>query len=146
MQQHEYARAVHAVLAQHTERAIMQLRRALDALPGKARAVTIDVMVDQESEGFLTVRVGVEGPDLYVLNKAIAPYASLFDTVMTETELSPDLPLMEGSEFNVGVVLTDCAASWVREVWLQAGHPANGLPVAIVSPEGYGLSLPSSLQ
>jgi hypothetical protein len=133
-------------LAQHTEQAVAQLRCALDALPAEARAVTIDVMVDQDNEGFLTVRVGVDGPDLYVLNEAIDPYASLFDTVMTETGLSPDLPLMEGNEFDVGGVLTDCAADWVREVWRQAAHPANDLPVAIVSPEGYGKGLPFRLQ
>jgi len=146
MQQHEYIQVVSSVLARHTEQAVMQLKRGLDALPGKARAVTIDVMVDQGTEGFLTVRLGVDGPDLYVLNKAIAPYASLFDTVMTETGLSPDLPLMEGTEFDVGDVLTDCAANWLREVWQQAGHAANGLPVAVISPEGYGQSLPLLLR
>jgi hypothetical protein len=146
MQQHEYIKAVQGVLEQHTQRAIMQLRQALDSLPGTASAITIDVMVDQGTEGFLTVRVGVEGPDLHVLNKAIAPYASLFDTVMTETGLSPDLPLMEGNEFNVGDVLTDCATNWVREVWQQASHTANGLPVSIVSSEGYGQFLPLSLR
>ena len=146
MQEQEYIQAVSSVLARHTERAVAQLRLGLDALPGKARAVTIHVMVDQGTEGFLTVRLGVDGPDLYVLNKAIAPYASLFSTVMTETGLSPDLPLMEGDEFDVGDVLTDCAARWVREVWQQAGHAANGLPVAVISPEGYGQSLPVFLQ
>ena len=146
MDEHEYVLAVNAVLAEYTDEATVQLRHALDALPAKTKEVTIDVMVDQGEEGFLTVRVGVNGPDLYVLNKALKPFASLFDTVMTKDGFSPDLPLMSGDEFEVGDVLTDCGAQWARELWAKANHAARGLPVTITSPEGYGTCLPISLQ
>lgn len=146
MTESEYIEAVSAVLSEHTDAAAAMLHRALDALPEKTRSVTLDVMVDQGTEGFLTVQVGAVGPDLYVLNKAIRPYASLFDTVMTTDGLSPNLPLMEGNEFAVGDVLTDCAARWLLTVWQRANHRARDLPVSIESPEGYGTALPIKLQ
>ena len=148
MTQDEYVRAVMHVLSQHTERAAAQLSKALELLPEKSKDVTIDIMVDQGVEGFLTVQVGVNGPDLYVLNKAIALHAKLFDTVMIETAMQPDLPLMDINEdaFSVGDVLTDCGAKWATEVWEKIKHEACRLPVNVTSPEGYGTCLPICLQ
>lgn len=147
MTQQDYAQAVKAVLDRHTDQAAAQLRRALDALPDRARGVTLDVLVDQGDEGFLTVRVGLEGPDLYVLNKAIAAHAYLFDTTMHGDGLHPGLPLMGGdAEFPVGHVLADTAARWLQGVWQAARHPARGLPVRIDSPQGHGRWLPVVLQ
>lgn len=147
MNQQDYAQAVHAVLDRHTDQAAAQLRRALEALPDRTRGVTLDILVDQGGEGFLTVRVGLEGPDLYVLNQAIAAHACLFDTTMHDDGLHPGLPLMGGdAEFPVGQVLTDTAARWLQVVWQATGHPARGLPVRIDSPEGHGRELPVVLQ
>lgn len=146
MNEREYIDAVNAVLVQHTERAATRLRIALDAMPPKTRGVAIAVFVDQGTEGFLSVRVTLSGPDLYVLNKAIRPHASLFETVMKEDGLDPGLPLMAGDEFAVGNVLTDAGARWAQDVWKRAGHDARGLPVVIESPEGYGTVVPIRLQ
>lgn len=146
MNQQDYRQAVKEVLSGYTEQAVVQLGRALAALPEETQEVAIDVMVDQEGEGYLTVCVGVIGPDLYVLNKAISPFATLFDTIMGENGLSPNLPLMGGDDFVVGDVLTDTAAQWVRDVWALTAHAARGLPVVIVSPAGFGSDLPISLQ
>ncbi|MEH6564494.1 MAG: DUF6389 family protein [Halopseudomonas sp.] len=146
MNQPEYIQTVDAVLTEHTESAVETLRRVLDLLPEIAQVVTLDVMVDQGAEGFLTVQVGLGGPNLYVLNKSIHAHRILFDTFMTPDGLVPNLPLMEGNEFDVGDTLTDCAARWLVKVWRRANHDARGLPVTVESPERYGTALPIKLQ
>lgn len=146
MTRDEYIKEVSAVLEAHREQAAAKLLAALALVPPKAVQITLDVTVDQGGEGFLSVRVGLDGPDLYVLGKAIAPHAQLFNTRMTESGLTPPLPLMDafGEEFSVHDALTDCAASWIASIWTRLS-PRVGLPVFVQSPEGYGTSTPIKL-
>jgi Family of unknown function (DUF6389) len=148
MTRDDYIRQVHDVLAEHTARAAKQLAAALGLVPPTARKVEIEIFVDQDGEGFLNVRVSLDGPDLSVLNRAIASHAELFGTRMAPTGLEPALPLMEpgGEDFSVQDALTDCAAAWVSEVWRQAALTGFGLPVAIVSHDGYGTTTPIHLR
>jgi hypothetical protein len=146
--QDEYEQRVMLVLSQHTDAAASQLSRALGLLPDGSKEVAIEIFVDQDGEGFLDVQVGVRGPDLYVLNRVIAPNAKLFTTVMTETALQPDLPLMSARHrgFPVRDVLTDCGAIWATHVWEKANHATCRLPVFVMAPEGSGTRLPIRLQ
>lgn len=147
MTRNEYIQAVRQVLDEHTERAASELTAALAIVPAKARQITLDIFVDQDGEGFLDVRVALDGPDLYVLNRAIASRALLFETRMTENGLVPNLPLMnpDNEEFSVQHALTDCAAAWLKSVWSRAEHSDCQLPVVIKSPEGYGTTVPFPL-
>ena len=142
----EYTKEVSVVLEAYRQHAASELLAALALVPPRAKLITLEIFVDQGGEGFLDVHVGLEGPDLYVLNKAIAPHARLFETRMTETGLTPTLPLMDvfGEEFSVHDALTDCAASWIASIWRQLS-PNVELPVIVQSHEGYGTTTPIKL-
>lgn len=148
MNRDNYVARVQDVLSQHTERAVERLNATLLLLPEKATELDIQIFVDQGVEGLLTVKVGLNGPDLYVLNKAISAHRTLFDTVMVETGLEPDLPLMDIDEeaFSVGDVLTDCGVTWAAKVWERAEAKACRIPVFITSPDDYGTGLPRRLR
>lgn len=146
MTRDKYIKEVGTVLEAHRPHAATELAAALALVPPKAKRITLDIFVDQDGEGFLDVRVGLDGPDLHVLGKAIEPHAQLFETRMTEDGLTPPLPLMDpfGEEFSVHDTLTDCAASWIASLWRQLS-PSVGLPVVVQSPEGYGSITPIKL-
>jgi hypothetical protein len=95
MTRDEYIERVGRVLGEHTDRAVVELVAALALVPANARQVTLDIFVDQDGEGLLNVRVGLDGPDLFVLNRAIESRAQLFSTRMTPAGLVPNLPLMD---------------------------------------------------
>jgi Family of unknown function (DUF6389) len=147
MTRDEYIRRVEAVLNEHTARAASRLAAALGVVPPKAQKAEIEIFVDQDEEGLLNVRVGLVGPDLFVLNRAIADHARLFGTRMTQTGLDPALPLMEPGEesFSVHDTLTDCAASWLSTVWSQTERVGFRLPITVVSHDGYGTTTPFDL-
>jgi hypothetical protein len=148
MTREEYARQVDRLLEAHQESAKAQLISALALIPADARRVTFQIFVDQDGEGFLDVRLGLDGPGLYGLNRAIAPHAELFATRMTEDGFDPPLPLMCAGEeaFSVHDALTDCAAAWVVKLWDQIDHQGINLPVDVVSPDGYGTMTPIGLR
>jgi hypothetical protein len=147
MTREEYMLAVRSVLDQHIDFAASRLRTALSRIPAKAQRVSVDIFVDQDGEGLLDVRVGLDGPDRFVLIKALGGHALIFQSRMTRYGLAPPLPHMdpENASFSVHDALTDCAAAWVLSVWDQADRPIFRLPVTVESPEGYGTVLPIEL-
>jgi hypothetical protein len=147
MTREEYIQKVEAVLNQYSHQAASRLAATFADLPPKTRKVNIEIFIDEDGEGFLTVRVVLDGPDLYVLNKAIAPHAELFGTCMTREGFDPPLPLMEPGEetFSVHDTLSDCAAAWITSIWKQTKREPLSLPVAIVTHDGYGTTTPLQL-
>jgi hypothetical protein len=140
MTEDEYTCEVEKILADHIEPAARKLTALLPLVPENTRQIEINILVDQGGEGFLDVRVSLDGPDLYVLNRSIDSHADLFNTVMTEQGLSPALPLMDSDleDFPVHDVLADCGARWATAVWAKAGQTTCRFPVKVMSPEGYG--------
>lgn len=147
MTESEYITEVRSILDEHTTAARSQLAKLPALLPDTARAIELTILVDQDGEGFLTVRVALNGPDLYVINKAIEDCSLLFDTKMVDGKLVPPMPLMDpfNENFPVHDALTDCAADWLTAVWDGADHHAIGIPVIIVSHDGYGSRTPIEL-
>lgn len=147
MTESEYTAEVRSILDAHTTEARSQLAKLPGLLPDTARAIELTIFIDQDGEGFLTVRVALDGPDIYVINKAIEDCALLFDTKMVDGELVPAMPLMDpfDEDFSVHATLTDCAADWLTCVWDGVDHHAIGIPVTIVSHAGYGSRTPIKL-
>ena len=140
MDQELYCREVSSVLDSCAAQIASRLQATFQSLPQETKEVTIGVHVDQDGEGFLTVRVHLAGPDLYVLNKSISETAELFGTVMTAAGLEPPLPLMSSGEdaFSVSDALADCAIQWLHSCWSSLGVPVISVPISIASMDGYG--------
>ena len=140
MDRENYCREVKAVLDSHIDQIRDRFHTTLMTLPEKAKEIIIGVHVDQDGEGFLTIRVHLVGPDLYVLNEAISGTAGLFDTVMTATGFDPPLPVMSPGEndFSVSDALADCAIQWLESHWPFLQALPISLPVYIASMDDYG--------
>jgi hypothetical protein len=147
MTREKYIQEVDGVLAGYTEQAADRLGKALALVPPKTRSVEIVIFIDQDGEGFLEVRVSLDGPDLFILNKAIESHAELFETRMTDDGLEPPLPLMDPDDetFSVHDALTDRAASWILAVWQKTERANFHLPVTVVSHDGDGTLPPFKL-
>lgn len=147
MTESEYTTEVRSILDEHTQEARSQLAKLSDLLPDTAKAIKLTIFIDQDGEGFLTVRVALDGPDLYVINKAIDGCALLFDTKMVDGELVPPMPLMDpfDEDFSVHDVLADCAADWLIAVWDGVDYHSIRIPITIVSHDDYGSRTPIKL-
>ncbi len=147
MTESEYTTEVRSILDQHSDDARSQLTKLLGLVPDTASAIELTIFIDQDGEGFLTVRIALDGPDLYVINKAIEDCALLFDTKMVDGELVPPMPLMDpfDEDFSVHDALTDCAADWLITVWNGVDRHAIGIPVRIISHDDYGSRTPIEL-
>ena len=123
MTQADYEAELLRILRAHDAAARATLTALIAALPPKAREIHIVVFPDQDGEGTFSVVASLEGPDLFVLNKAIEGHRYLFDVRHTEDGIEPEVPLFgsDGAGFDVQNVIVDTAMQWVGE----CGTPAD---------------------
>ena len=148
MNQLEYQQAIRTVLARSTEKAKGRIEAISPKIPPSAKQALVTVYIDQDGEGLLDIRMQLDGPDLYVLNKAIKECASIFETRFTDGGLSSGLPLMEPDtyEFSVHHTLADCAVTWIVSLWEGIDHTLFTIPVLIDVHDDYGTLAPVALK
>ncbi|MCV6803085.1 DUF6389 family protein [Achromobacter ruhlandii] len=146
MNQHDYQTALRRELDAHTDAALRVLAGLFPRLPEKAREIQFGIFPDQDGEGTFSVVIGLDGPDLYVLNKAIEGHRNLFDVVHGETGLTPPVPMFgRDPGFCVQDVIADTAADWIEALWERGGRVVSPLPACIYADEDYGTTTPRGL-
>lgn len=140
MTEKEYADEVARVLARWDDDAKKRIEALAGRIPANARKAEITIFLDQNGEGALNISMSLEGPDLYVLNKAIREYASIFETKHGLDGFSSGLPMMEpdADDFSLSHVLADCAVRWIEGVWKKIDPAPFKIPVWIIVHEDYG--------
>ena len=140
-----YQQLLRTYLRQHRSAALAVLEKLDICLPEKARKITIMVHLPQDPDGTFTVMVHLDGPDLFVLNKAIAQCRVLFSTEIVDDKTATDLPLFDPFDlpFSVNDVIVDTASVWTGELWRAVlQNPAmrriSALPALVVGEDGYG--------
>jgi len=148
MNSDEYITELTASLTKHTESVGAKIDALLGHIPEKALRLNIEIFPSQDGEGDFSVRASLDGPDLFVLNKAIAPYADLIQVIHTPQGFDPDVPMVDpfDTEFEVNDVLTDCVAKWISDIWHASGPRSISIPVSIVGHDDYGQTTPIDLK
>lgn len=141
-----YRASLRAVLDGRSDAVRAKLRDILAALPAEAVEVGIDVFPDQDGEGTFDVWLRLEGPDVYVLNRAVEPWRHLFGVVFTETSTDPELPLLERTAgVDVSDVVVDVAADWVEALWTEVTDGQAPLACRFEGEHGYGTTTPRTV-
>lgn len=148
MNQQDYQTALRRVLDRHSAKAQASLAALIAALPEKAREIHIGIFPDQDGEGTFSVVISLDGPDLYVLNKAVDAHRTLFDVRHTSTGVSPAVPTFAsgGAGFVVQDAIADTAADWIETLWESAARGKSPLPGLIYGDDDAGTTMPRVLQ
>lgn len=131
----EYRELITEALSQKIDEVHERLGQVVDKIPESARELHLYVFVDQDGEGFITVRASLDGPDLYPLNQAIKDVAELFDQYVPH----PDGEIYQG-DFIVDTVIPFLAEKIDRSTLASVS-----IPVSLLNPEGYGKTSPVKL-
>ena len=148
MDEKEYQELLSQVLSAHNAKAANQIRLIIDSLPEKATSLDLQIFPCQEEEGAFSVRAGLDGPDLVVLNQAIDHCADIFEVIYTEDGFEPDVPMLDpfDCDFPISDTIADCVARWLKDTWTSLDNVQSPIPVKITSPDGYGTIAPIQLQ
>ncbi len=134
----DYKSVLQNILRAHAPTALGNLRHIKQKLPVKTRMLMVGIHPGQSEEGFFDIMVHLDGPDLYVLNKAVAPYRRLFEVQCIDGRMQPDVPMYDPDEapFSVNDAIVDISMEWVEALWRDFG--GIGLPAEVFGEEGYG--------
>lgn len=148
MEESELQAELNSVLSEHTKEATEKLNIVLNNIPEKAISINLEIFTSQDREGFFSVGVNLDGPDLYVLNKAIREYVDIFDPKYTENGIEPYIPTVDPFEieYEANDTVVDCVANWLREIWDNVNKENITIPVYIVGHDEYGTTTPIQLQ
>ena len=143
-----HARRLRVHLDAATPDAVRRLRALVDALPDAAEEVVVTVFPDQDGEGTLDVVVSLDGPDAFVLDRAVEPFRTLFEVVHGEDGPVPAVPLVAPGRaaYDARDLVVDTAAAWVVEVWDAAARGRSRLPGRVEGHDGYGTRVPLALE
>jgi len=135
MTETQYRSALHDILHFHTQAAVEKIRGIKGILPIKTQAVEVGIHPVQDEDGMFSVMIHLRGPDLYVLNSAIAPHWELFDVKFIDGKLQPDVPIFDPEEvsFSVNDIIVEAAIGWVKQVWALSG--GLGIPAYVFGEE-----------
>lgn len=138
MDRADYKAALDRIFPAYQLSALGKLREIKKTISPKVRHVMIGIHPDQDGEGYFDVKVHLDGPDLFVLNKEIAEHRTLFEVRVLEGRLVPDVPLFDPDEssFPVADAIVDIAMEWVEGLWRELG--GMGVPAFAFGAEGYG--------
>lgn len=134
-------------LEKHSDVTIEKIKNVLKSLPSNTNRVNIEIFPSQDRDAFFNVRVNLEGPDLHVLKKEIDEIADLFDPKYTENGIEPYIPTIDpfDIDYEANDIAVDCAANWLKKMWLMVNTQDIIIPVYIVGHDGYGTVTPIKL-
>lgn len=120
--------------------ALGKLHRAIDTLPWKIEKLLIGVHLGQDEEGGFNIHLHAAGPDLSVLNKAIQPWAGLFEgRTMGFHDKRANVPMFDpyNLPYPVAETIIEEAMGWVQHVWTRAVFPRLPCPVELFAVDGW---------
>ena len=119
----EYREVLQDTLKGYTQSSVDMIFKIKANLPEKAKSVDIGIHPNQDEDGMFSVMVHLCGPDLYVLNKAIADDRLLFDVKYIGGKLYPNVPILGPDEvsFSINDLIVEISIDWVKTIWDLSG-------------------------
>ncbi len=148
MDKHTLEEELNRELEKHSNTAKNAIQVVLNALPEKAKQLNFEIFPAQDGDGFFTIRVILDGPDLYVLNKSISEFANIFDPKYIDGEISPYIPTVDpfDIDYEANDVIVNCAANWLANLWNGLNISKVSIPVYVVGHNDYGTVTPRKLK
>lgn len=129
-----YRETILAQLSPHRDTAIASLDAILADLPERTSDLGLMIFPTQDGDGFFTIQVTLDGPDLAVRNRAIRDHATLFDMDDAAQEALQLDPF--DTDFDVNTVIAETAAQWLEQLWPEVAHHDSAPASYIAAPQG----------
>lgn len=146
MDKDAYRHSLLAILRAHSAQARAALRAGGGTVAGRARnpgrRAQVGAHPNQEQDGLFVPLVHSDGPDLHVLNKAIAPHRRLFEFGYDNGHLAPELALFDpqdpGPPFAVDDAIVGIVLDGLPALWRGLGGVGAALPAETIAGDGHG--------
>ncbi len=135
-----YADCLTEILASYDGFSRSQIAGVLSHLPEMATGLHFGIHPEQGGEGGFSVLIDVQGPDSYVINKAVSDYRYLFTVKRVPGGLNVAVPFFysDDVDFEVNDVIADTTMEWVTRLWGLVGRGYPSLEVLAFCEDDWG--------
>lgn len=114
---------------------ISNINSFLQKIPIEAVRVNIIISPGQDGEGQFDIHGGLNGPDLYVLNKKVQDWTNILDIRHGINGLEPDFPIVDSFsvEYYVNDIIEEVCTKWINDNWNQIDSSKVNVGISIYS-------------
>ena len=107
------------VLNQEKNSIISRINSFLQKIPQEAVRVNIIIFPGQDGEGEFTIHGGLNGPNLYTLNKKVEDWTQIFDVKCGPNGYEPKIPIVDphSIDYYVNDIIKEICTKWINDNW-----------------------------
>ena len=114
---------------------ISNINAFLQKIPTEAVRVNIIISPRQDGEGQFDIHGGLNGPDLYVLNKKVEDWTSILDITHRINGFEPNFPMVDpfSIEYYVNDIIDEVCSKWINDNWNEIDDSKVNVGISIYS-------------
>lgn len=135
MTEEDYKKKLIEALDREKVSIILNLNSFLQKIPSEAVRVNIIISPSQDGEGDFCIHGGLNGPDLYVLNKEAEDWTNILDIKHGTNGFEPDFPMVDpfSVDFYVNDIIEKVFAKWLDDHWSEIDDSKVSVGISIYS-------------
>ena len=100
---------------------LFSINSFLQKIPPEAVRVNIIISPSQDGEGDFCIHGGLNGPNLYVLNKKVQDWTNILDIKHGTNGFEPDFPMVDpfSVEFYTNDIIEKTCINWINSQWQE---------------------------
>ena len=135
MTEDEYTKKLLESFDREKNSILSNINSFLQKIPEKAVRVNIIISSSQDGEGDFCIHRGLNGPDLYVLNKKVEDWTNILDIKHGVNGFEPDFPMVDpfSIDFYVNDVIEKVFIKWFDDNWDKIDDSQVNVAISIYS-------------
>lgn len=135
MTEDEYTKKLLESFDREKNSILSNINSFLQKIPEKAVRVNIIISSSQDGEGDFCIHGGLNGPDLYVLNKKVEDWTNILDIKHGVNGFEPDFPMVDpfSIDFYVNDVIEKVFIKWFDDNWDKIDDSQVNVAISIYS-------------
>lgn len=135
MTEEEYKNKLLESLDREKASILSNINSFLQKIPSEAVRVNIIISSSQDGEGDFCIHGGLNGPDLYVLNKKVENWTNILDIKHGINGFEPDFPMVDpfSIDFYVNDVVEKVFVKWFDDNYIEIDDSKVNVGISIYS-------------
>lgn len=135
MTEENYRKELINALNREKESIISNINSFLQKIPTEAVRINIIISPGQDGEGEFSIYGGLNGPDLYVLNKKIEEWTWIIEVKHGPNGYEPNVPMVDpfSIEYDVNDIIEEIIIKWINDYWDEIDDSKVEVGISIYS-------------
>lgn len=133
MNEEEYKNKLIKALDREKISILSNLNSFLQKIPSEAVRVNIIISPSQDGEGDFCIHGGLNGPDLYVLNKKVEEWTNILDIKHGIHGFEPNFPMVDpfSVDFYANDIIEKVCTKWIHDHWSEIDDSKDKVAIAV---------------